>query len=327
MRNIFPKLFFLVTATLFLILGSGCGPSERELKLQAELDRLKKEQEVITVSGNVFVATKGGTNYKLALVPVAAFPSSKFESLLKASLERSTFALRKKEQEILSQIESYAETVKEYKTKSKRHSELYSDFDRLWSHLRDQGASGFDGKVSLPRDYSKGLLGRKTYKFIPEFNRIVEMQRLMAGEAMTLYPLWEKLADQRSALLKTIRDFAPSENALRGGLADLRESAIGLATSDADGNFSISLKRSSEKQIVLVATGKRQVGKDEEKYLWISKAQVPSESNKIVVMLSNNELADEDDLLAKFAVQFKEINPDSLEYVGSPWRTVFKLEE
>ena len=85
---------FSVVLCLFI---SGCKDHSETEKLRAEVERLKEESETqrlrkqvestkdCTLKGSTFIVTKGGTSYKLGLVPIAISDSDKIKQHLEVT--------------------------------------------------------------------------------------------------------------------------------------------------------------------------------------------------------------------------------------------------
>ena len=71
------------------------------------------------------------------------------------------------------------------------------------------------------------------------------------------------------------------------------EAAI-TAVSDADGNFSLKLARSGASKFIITAFGSRLVAGDTENYLWYKEVDVALVQKETSILLSNNELVNED---------------------------------
>ncbi len=79
------KLFYIFLLSGFIV---GCGPSQKELELQSQLDELKQEQKAqtkqnqqesnITINGSVFIKTQGGESIKLSLIPIGISTFEKY---------------------------------------------------------------------------------------------------------------------------------------------------------------------------------------------------------------------------------------------------------
>jgi hypothetical protein len=93
-------LFLKIYGGLFaLLFVSGCGPSEAVIK------------------GNVFVATKGGVNYKLALIDVKISPEIEFNNVVKTSADPINAQMKKRSDEITKMISFYRDAEIIYNTK------------------------------------------------------------------------------------------------------------------------------------------------------------------------------------------------------------------
>jgi hypothetical protein len=267
----------LIACVLF---GTGCGPSERELKLQAELEKLRKEQEKFVIKGSVFVATKGGTSYKLALIKVTATPRADFDkakaALIESISKKSEDLSLKRNQLVLK----YNELAADFKVARKSYDTINAQMESIPS---------VDGVYKILRTVvyyrTDSPLEVRTK------DRLYELSVARNTEA-------EKLAPQRRALVELLAEIDSLEKEAKQ-LVDgsttvlfktLEHRALYSATSDADGNFILIVPRTNAEPVILTAMGSRAVVNETEEYLWLSEVNVPLVQRETRVFLANNEL-------------------------------------
>src|SRR5437660_345089 len=108
-----PLTFTLVAA----LLGLSFSVQQRSSRSAAQ--GANTASVAVTIAGDVFVVTKGGTNYKLGLVPIAAIP----EAAVKAHLEER----RRLSQAAVAKIQPDIDKAR------KAYSDATAADDRLWA--------------------------------------------------------------------------------------------------------------------------------------------------------------------------------------------------
>lgn len=285
------KIFGTLLALLFI---SGCGPSEALIK------------------GNVFVATKGGVNYKLALIDVKISPEIEFSNVVKTSADPINAQMKNRSAEITKMISVFRDT--EIKYNDKLHYYL-AEKDKIENDLLRPPQSVVN-KFTIryfPESFTLFIQARYTdgekngYKYdftdpvLTNYLDLIESQHQKIGK---LYALLNPLYIEVSKLFEKINadiaefnsDYKPIAELLWGkAKAGSRASSV----SDADGNFSFTVNSTKDKKFVVFADGVRSTGAGDENYRWMRNVDLNATNGRdAIIMLSNNELINDLNILS-----------------------------
>lgn len=288
------RMFCILLTCIAPIILVSCGKSDETEKLRAELDRLKEEAEKqqlrkevgaikeCMLKGSVFIVTKGGTNFKLGLLPIViADPDliqehlkSTFEGLERVSKEyRAKFDAKnlaraeavRALQPYLSKVGQATDALSLAHTHLEKHANVYAAFHRVDMRY---------GAVEADYQASAG-----------EFQKALENYRQAAAE---LKPHLEKAT--------IAYENAASERRLIASLIDSHMDAvfrnlpsIETLKTDADGEFQVKLPRG--KAIIVAGRGQRSVGKENETYFWLNRVTLP-DKDEFTLLMSNDTLLD-----------------------------------
>ena len=129
------RLFYIFLLPCFLV---GCGPSQKEVELQSQLDELKEKQSKIEIDGSVFIKTKGGESIKLSLIPIGVSTLDKYEQVRLSVLNEKN-----------AEVEKKSILMNDYKSKQ---LELYKEYIKTIEESREEEG----GNVSY-RSLNEGL--------------------------------------------------------------------------------------------------------------------------------------------------------------------------
>lgn len=292
MKRLLPLSLLL---TVFL---AGCGPSERELELEAHVQqlieaeekKLKEEQENFDLNCSVFVVTKGGENQKLGLTPIAALPKAEFYMLRNARNEAASNFHKSH----IGRYQELAETHKELKELNDSFNALYSSRKSTYQSLidsYDNGGSRYNSKVSIydvlkqvssSRDHAAA---RSAHTAIN--NEVIKLNAIAEGQ--------EQLIATQKLIRDEMLEVYEEARALRfnyfRGLAEACVSTAQIKTkTNADGECKINLHRG--KDFMIVAYSGRSVGDSSEEYNWFIPYTAPVVKAEDGLLISNDTLSD-----------------------------------
>lgn len=259
---------------------------------ERELLELKKQQERFTVNGSVFVVTKSGQAIKLGLIPVSATPIDIFEEKRKNAIS----TLEKDYQESSEEFERlknvYLQEGELFEAKNLKFSEKQKEIATIISENQKtdifiKRALAISESQNYIRVYDKGAEQNAEALLI----KINDLVYTANGIQEEMRPVYDRLV-RTKVMLATIQFAANDrlENRVRHFLSSLQTSAVN-ATSNADGNFVLKLKKSTE--YIMTAVGERSFFGESENYNWLNKIEIPSNETEVSVLISNTALIDE----------------------------------
>jgi hypothetical protein len=234
-----------------------------------------EKSEKGTLSGQIFVATKGGENVKLGAVPVLLFARDALNAL---RVKLSAFADAKSEQ--LQPDIAAAEKEEKQAEVAKQH----------WKAAEEQARAEVEqAKATVTRNqemYRQGFATTGGVTSIIAAQTAVsyaESARITASEGV----------DRAGAAVNAARGKIESLSATNSYYHSLEfyfshlRSPIQTAETDGDGKFTIQVPRKGD--YVIVAQAQRVVWSETEKYYWIQPVSLEGERQR-VLNLSNSNL-------------------------------------
>jgi hypothetical protein len=235
-----------------------------------------------TLSGQIFIVTRGSENIKLGLVEVQLIEKQQMVEFLqkKQAVVEPGCTSRKQEIEAAIIAVQKANTDKDSYTNDPANSpefiQLRTEADRLFKQNTDEwiqnskaGLGNTSGSLITPDIES---LQNKMKEMQDKYNR--EQNKLMFDEIDAEIRL--KKAKENLAGFPTTETY----------FSDFSLSVAKKTLSDADGKFSFLYPR--DKAFALFAKAQRLVGDQTENYYWLVNA--PSGAETVQVFLSNNNL-------------------------------------
>lgn len=289
----------LLTLFITTIVFTGCGPSEKELELekklealmQAEQERLDEQEKQLKLNGSVFVVTKGGTNYKLGLTPVAAITKEDFERV-------ESIAIDAVNRFILDNSPAYRKALAEIKPLkdkldllSKQHDIADGNLDKLIKEKEFLGSKSgiyiYNGTRNVSyygSDSSSQALARsiraEINSEIAKLNAIAEQFKETKDQANDAKNRMDRIANEAKNQISTYQ-------------RSLATVALGVTQTktktNADGEFSLNLTRGMD--FVLVAFADRSIGKSSEEYNWLIPYTTPLIQGEDTLLISNDTMA------------------------------------
>lgn len=294
------KLYTIILSVLMLLL-SGCGPSEKEREMEAELKRLKAEEQArldeqakqFKLNGSVFITTRGGTNYKLGLAPVAALTNDEFQTVEAISNEAVTAFYDEN-------IEPYKKAKEELTFWAEKLKPIKADYDEAYSAYKaivesyEYGGSKYHSTVSLYHssgevsayDHNNGhSIGRQAIReindAITKVNDIVKKYEAMRRQT----EVYEAVMDKAARESRTMVNGYQRTLSMVSLIFDVPKTKT-----NADGEFSLNLMRGID--YVIVSYQDRRVGDSSEEYNWFVPYSTPLVQAEDTLLISNNTLAD-----------------------------------
>ncbi|MDC1285984.1 ATP synthase F0 subunit B [Akkermansiaceae bacterium] len=260
-----------------------------EIQAQKELKELKKQQSKLEIGGTVFVKTKGGENFKLALIPIGVSTLEEYEAACATVVDGINGAIESNAPTVKSNEAKYSELNLKYKSaltsyepirvkdnaettriKKIRKSECFlNPYDSYVGYYSSRG-----GAKTTAQNYVNTLNAsrRKTIEHFDSCQSIYqELQSLIGSHANMV----SDIEGRRSSRIRAVIEI-------------LHRDAV-QTRSDADGKFSLELDR--EKDYVLTGYGEREAGTSTETYNWIVPLNISKGDKDIEVFFSNAELA------------------------------------
>ncbi|MDB4577273.1 hypothetical protein N9115_01240 [bacterium] len=311
---------FCVLVPVVAFLMAGCRPSEREVDLQNQLEKaeerlektekrlanteerlatveqkelkeLKKQQSKLEIGGTVFVKTKGGENFKLALIPIGVSTLEEYEAACATVVDGINGAIESNAPTVKSNEAKYSELNLKYKSaltsyepirvkdnaEATRIEKICSDNVRYFLNQYNSTVGYWwvaGGTETTAQKYVNSLNAsrRQTIEHFDSCQSIYqELQSLIGSHANMVSDIEERWSSRIRAVIEILhRDAAQTR-------------------SDADGKFSLELDR--EKDYVLTGYGERKAGGSTETYNWIVPLNISKGDKDIEVFFSNAELA------------------------------------
>lgn len=284
----------LLTLFITTIVFTGCGPSEKELELekklealmQAEQERLDEQEKQLKLNGSVFVVTRGGTNYKLGLTPVAAITKEDFERV-------ESIAIDAVNKFIIEKSPVYRKAVAEFTPIKNKLDLLEKQYDTAKKSLNStiksyELADGISililgGKISV---YSRGdqafarVILAKLNSEVAKINAIVEQYNEIRNQIADAENLMDQIASEAENQISTYQR----------SLATVAHGVTQTKTkTNADGEFSLNLTRGMD--FVLAAFADRSVGESSEEYNWLIPYTTPLIQGEDTLLISNDTMA------------------------------------
>jgi hypothetical protein len=210
------------------------------------------------LSGEMFIATKGGENVKLGLVEVRAIP----EEVMKAHIGRKRTAA----QQALASVRSDYERALNARTEAESTVRAIEQSDTVkknldaWLYLDLQNPGG------VVTDWGDATPALKNW----------QAARVRLKKANNDWSPWSDRTSRWTSVEYYLSDLPAGEQ---------------VAKTDADGRFSMRLDRN--KRYALAAKSSRQIGDETETYRWLTWVSLDGKASGRI-MLSNDNLADVD---------------------------------
>jgi TonB family protein len=278
-----------------------------KLKEDARQQQLEKEAQALSntkINGSVFVVSRNGAIFKLALVPVVVVDSLSYAAFVKS--ERET---------MLTEIAAAKTNIKDAAQRASGYRQAYRD-----------ALHGFQDKQTALDEASEGLSRfaviddtQRKITLNPEAGSIgIEKAKAYNDAREGLFAQGSLLIAIHSDLEKCYEDDAKYRIAFVGPIAkdSTRNFPLQLPNSystetDGDGKFTASVKRSAD--VVIMARGQRDLPEGTENYYWTVPVHGTMADDQITVMLSNDNLVGSTRLLTDQEVA----QPESLEPIDS----------
>lgn len=259
---------------------------------------MRKDQETFQVRGSVFVATRGGISYKLALIPITVIPVKKFEALRKDyqnQLMRAVDEARKQLAVLYGAEETALDALKtaenSYEKENSEVRKLLDDFERDFG--KRQG-------ITVIESMNTVVINRNGN---PDAEQVIERANMIQRATIRRKEAAEKTDTFRASYEGSHRESEMMAERLKGSFTDivapffeLLKETCGVSTySNADGEFSIRVPRDSD--VAITAFGSRTVGETEEKYFWKKVVGEKERRSDNAVFLANNELIESSGIL------------------------------
>lgn len=304
MKSLLKFCALLMTGTLV-----GCTKTDKK-------EPEPKEPPTVSIRGAVFIATKSGNAVKLPLVRVCAVPADTYNKQLSQHSDSFLSGFKK----ILKEREEELEELKDFSEKNRDAFEILTEASQIWGELQTlEKKDGNPGLTSIGKGIALFTASRKIS--IRKHESVTEGQELLSALNSRIEKLnrlrsdhretWERFSDwwQNLHLLMAVtggqttdkdsskRPISPGSGSLVLPELEDREAVFGAllkkqfkieSRSDADGKFSMNLD--PDLDYVLVATAKRLVGEETEKYYWAWPAKGSELSPDREIFLSNSEL-------------------------------------
>jgi len=265
--------------------------SEDELRvlMQAEQQRLDEQKKQLKLNGSVFVVTKGGTNYKLGLTPIAALTKEEFERVESLSIEmvnkfivENSPAYQKAKAEFLSVKEKLDLLKKQYYTVRAARKSLIDSYD--------YGQANYNSSISI----YEGLGEVIAYRDHALARSIHERLNSEASKMNTIVGKYQGIRNQINDDAKLMDTIARQANnrilTYQRSLATLAlEVAQTKTKTNADGEFSLNMSRGMD--FVLIAFADRSVGDSTEDYNWFIPYATPLVQGEDTLLISNDTMA------------------------------------
>lgn len=266
-------------------IAEGREAEERAKMADLAAAKKKKEQERVSIKGNVFVATKGGNNIKLALIQVSATPKVIFEKTRIDTIKMIEDSAKKTmEHEINPLIADLNQMMVEFDDKIKNYKVIQSQINSL-----SKSQEGVYGVLKELVYYISDTPSNRSAK-----DRIYQLSLDRRVEAEKLKPLRDNIHVAAEGIQKRLSIIQNSvQNSATNFLEILQQSGSPYGISNADGNFALSVARQDGSSVVLSATGARQSGEKEERYNWIKEVKLEPEQVEAQIFLSNNDIVHE----------------------------------
>lgn len=310
------RQFVLVFVSLCLI---GCSRDSDEvkrlndeiakLKEQAKQQQLAKEAAALQatdIEGTVFVATRGGEVFKLALVPVEAVGPEAFAK-----------QIREQRESVLAKVNDTLAPIKEtakragvlgaaYQEKLTKYNGAVSEFNRAGEELSSMAAISRDDRTITLNAGTGSLAKDRAVAF-----NIARKGLSEAGSGLTeayadLDECYKTDAKERMQYAMTLA-LASSQIVPLDALP-----AIASSKTDGDGRFTISVKRPAN--VVLMAHSERDTPNGSESYWWYVPVVGKLEDSVIKLMLSNDNLVSQLPLLTPNDI----VVPENLDHIPAP---------
>ena len=307
------RLFYIFLLPVFLV---GCGSSKREVELesqlkkietelantrkkeevqaQKEIEELKKQQSKIKINGTVFVKTKGGENFKLALIPIGVSTLEEYESACATVVDNINGAIKSNAPTVKSNKAKYLELNLKYKSALAAYEPIRlkdeAEMNRLEHFCLNSGGKYFMNQYRQRFSYFPPLGGSKTtaQKYADTLNSFRKKTIEHWKSCNLLYKELSGLKDNSYDIVSSI--MRKMDRRVRNAIKILHNDTV-QTRSDADGKFSLELDR--KKDYVLTGYGERQAGGSTETYNWIVPLRISNEDKNIEVFFSNDELSTE----------------------------------
>jgi hypothetical protein len=280
------------------------------------------KQKETTVSGEVFIVTRGAENVKLGLVEVQLIPKQQVSAFLKMKTTAIEAEISSHQKEIetangdvdrasanLNTFETVGPLTKpEYNAPKREYSSLLQEYSQLIDdyNLQLKRINSINTGDAI-KDYLKTLsiepsVDTNVNEITSKMTNVIVRARLLKIQLDKIETsansdkanLEQKLTEAQLRLDKAkakVNDYPTAENYFAGFVVPVVQKKL----TDADGKFSFTYPRDSV--LTFFAKAERVVGAKTEKYFWLVNA--PTNSGTAQVLLSNQNLVyvDPDDYL------------------------------
>jgi len=315
----------LCFCTIFLSACEKKSESADIAELKAKIAALEKEKttaisnpivkptstpasETATVKGQVFIVTKGGTNYKLGLVEVGLCDLEQAKKHFGTYYDKMAEKLKERTKEFDELYSTFAPDIQQYleleTIYNKEQEELMTRLRKAKNALQNLSILNSnsynnpdvefteersDKYETLAHDdpethYAKFAAAAKEYQEAYE-----KAYNVVGVYALTRDKLVEKTRSARS--MPENQQFI-IKGQMESVLRDLP--LITSAKTDADGCFVLKVKTGTP--YILVASAKRQAGDSIERYYWVEPLNISTGTEETKIMFSNDNLRDRLDL-------------------------------
>ena len=266
----------LLTAAFLTLLFTGCdrAPSTAAPPTANSTVNGGVFTKNVAVSGQVFIVTKGGENFKLGLVRVAIADGNAVNDYKKSIAD-----------DINKKLSANKATID---AASADYNAAYEKYESTLTNYQNADTA------------LQGALNASGLTYLSTMN---EVDNVTAEQAGNIVKLDKQRADIGTKLALLQQDaqqkYKPIQDALADSQADVSanlpvfiESVPSVADTktDADGRYSLSVPAGNT--YVIVAKASREVGDDTEYYYWIQDVDLTKASDGLSIMLSNDNLVE-----------------------------------
>ena len=262
-----------------------------EIQAQKELKELKKQQSKLEIGGTVFVKTKGGENFKLALIPIGVSTLEEYEAACATVLDGINGAIESNAPTVKSNEAKYSELNLKYKSALTSYEPIRvkdnAETKRI-EKICSENPKYFLTRYNLTVGcvWSRGGTKTTAQKYVNTLNASRRQTIEHFNSCQSIYQELRSLIGSHANMVSDIEGRWPSR--IRAVIEILHRDAV-QTRSDADGKFSLELDR--EKDYVLTGYGERKAGTSTETYNWIVPLNISKGDKDIEVFFSNAELA------------------------------------
>ena len=270
---------------------SDLAAAKKREEIQAQKE-LKEQQSKLEIGGTVFVKTKGGENFKLALIPIGVSTLEEYEAACATVVDGINGAIESNAPTVKSNEAKYSELNLKYKSALTSYEPILvkdnAETKRIEKICRNSRALYFLREYESTIQYTDFLGGTKTtaQNYVNTLNASRRQTIEHFNSCQSIYQELRSLIGSHANMVSDIEGRWSSR--IRAVIEILHRDAV-QTRSDADGKFSLELDR--EKDYVLTGYGERKAGTSTETYNWIVPLNISKGDKDIKVFFSNAELA------------------------------------